>query len=184
MSSNDQHVQTRGGAPRRDKKPSGVVAVLASFLVGTGGCSAGSNGGPDSATGGNSPPPNGTTPSIGAVVVAVKVQDAFGAPVPGAEIKLLRSEGTGVGDTHFADQDGRAEILTDSRTYGALVSAPDMAGAVYQSIRQAADRLEITVTLHPTSATSELPATRADAMGLIRVVRQRDAREIACGLPG
>jgi hypothetical protein len=159
MSSNDQHLQTRGGARRRDKTPSGVVAVLASFLVGIGGCSAGSNGGPDvSATGGNPPPPNGTTPSIGAVLVSVKVQDAHGAPVPGAEIKLLRTDGTGVSETaHFADQDGRAEIVTDTRTYGALVSAPDMAGAVYQSIRQAADRLEITVTLHPTSARSELP---------------------------
>ena len=47
MSSKDRHLQTRGGAARRDKTRSGMVAALASLLVGTGGCGGSSNGGPD-----------------------------------------------------------------------------------------------------------------------------------------
>ena len=131
MSSKDRHLQTRGGAARRDKTRSGMVAALASLLVGTGGCGSSSNGGPDdSVTGGNPPPP----PPVTELLVTIKVQDAFGAPVPGAEIKLLRSEGTGVSPSaYFADQDGQAQILTDSLTHGALVKAPDMEGAVYES---------------------------------------------------
>ena len=117
-----------------------MVAALASLLVGTGGC------------GGSRTTLPPSTPSTSELLVTIKVQDAFGAPVPGAEIKLLRSD-TGVSvSAYFADQDGRAEILTDSLTHGALVSAPDMEGAVYESTRQADDRLEITVTLHPSSA--------------------------------
>ena len=153
MRCKDRQLRPRGRAAHREKLRSGVVAALALLLVSTGGC-AGSDGGPDdSATGGSPPTPNHTPSSIGELIVTVKVQDASGAPVPGAKITLLRSEGTGVSErAHFADQDGRAEIVTDSRTYGALVSAPDMEGAVYESTRQATDRLEITVTLHPSSA--------------------------------
>lgn len=156
MSSKDQHLRTRGEAARRDKTRSVMVAALASLVVGTGGCGGRSNGGLDDSATGGSP---STPPSISELLVTIKVQDAFGAPVPGAEIRLLRSEGTGVSaSAYFADQDGRAEILTDSLTHGALVSAPDMEGAVYESTRQADDRLEITVTLHPSSAASKLPA--------------------------
>jgi hypothetical protein len=46
MSSKDRHLQTRGGAARRDKTRSGMVAALASLLVGTGGCGGSSNGKP------------------------------------------------------------------------------------------------------------------------------------------
>ena len=111
---------------------------------------------------------------ISELLVTIKVQDAFGAPVPGAEIRLLRSEGTGVSaSAYFADQDGRAEILTDSLTHGALVSAPDMEGAVYESTRQADDRLEITVTLHPSSA-------RAGGVGRVSVISSSpDGRELS-----
>ena len=87
---------------------------------------------------------------------------------------MLRSEGTGVSaSAYFADQDGRAEILTDSLTHGALVSAPDMEGAVYESTRQADDRLEITVTLHPSSA-------RAGGVGRVSVISgSPDGRELS-----
>ena len=154
MRCKDRQLRPRGRAAHREKLRSGVVAALALLLVSTGGCGAGSNGAPDdSATGASPPTPNRTPSSVSELLVTVKVQDASGAPVPGAKIRLLRSEGTGVSErAHFADQDGRAEIVTDSRTYGALVSAPDMEGAVYESTRQATDRLEITVTLHPSSA--------------------------------
>ena len=152
-----------------------MVAALASLLVSMGGCDAGSDGGPDdSATGGGPPTTNEPPPSISQVLVTVQVQDAFGAPVPGAQIKLLRSDGTGVsGSAYLADQDGRAEIATDSLTHGVLVSAPDMESAVYESTRQADDHLEITVTLHPSSE----PAGGVGAMSVIS--GSRDGRELA-----
>ena len=174
MSSKDRHLQARGRAARRDKTRSGMVAALASLLVSMGGCDAGSNGGPDDSATGGPPTPNEPPPSIGEVLVTVKVQDPFGAPVPGAQIRLLRSDGSGVSQSvYLADQDGRAEIATDSLTHGALVSAPDMESAVYESTRQGDDRLEITVTLHPSSA----PAGGVGAVSVIS--SSRDGRELS-----
>jgi len=123
---------------------SGMVAAVVSFLLGMGGCGS----------------PHTPAP-VGDVLVTVRVQDASGAPVPGAQIRLLRSEGTGVSPgAYLSDQDGRAAIRTDSLTHGALVSAPAMDSAVYESTRPTDDRLEITVTLQPSSANAGRIVTR------------------------
>jgi hypothetical protein len=138
---------------RRVKTRSGIVAALASLLVSAVGCQGGWNGGgPDDSATGGAPTQEEPPPAAGELLVTVKVQDPFGAPVPGAQIRLLRSEGTGVSSASYpADQHGRAAIVTDSLTHGVLVSAPDMESGVYESTRQADDHLDITVTLHPSS---------------------------------
>jgi hypothetical protein len=138
---------------RRVKTRPGIVAALASILVSAVGCDGGSNGGgPHNSATGGPPTQEEPPPAAGELLVTVTVQDPFGAPVPGAQIRLLRSGGTGVSSTSYpADQAGRAEIVTDSLTHRVLVSAPDMESGVYESTRQAEDHLDITVTLHPSS---------------------------------
>jgi hypothetical protein len=150
MNRKDRDRKERVGTALQRAARWGLVAALASLLVTTGGCGDGSVGGAVGVATGGPPPPPTSPPPIGEVLVTVTVKDPFGAPVPGAEVRLLRSGGTGVSESsYFADRDGRAEIRTDSLTYGALVSAPDMEGVSYESTRRADDHLEITVTLHP-----------------------------------
>ena len=123
------------------------VSVAACLLLGAGGCS----GSGDGDTGG---PPNPPNPPTGDVTVTLTARDAFGEPVPDAEILLLNSSGTGALEVDtLTDVNGRVEIVgAFGDVYAASVVATNLHGLSYEPSRPANDQIDFEVTLHPSSA--------------------------------
>lgn len=125
-----------------------LVPVVASLLLGAGGCG-GSAGNPNGGAPGGPP-----DPPPGNVTLTVTALDAFGTPVPGASIFLLESSGTGFLEvSNRTDANGRAEIVGGfENVYGIMLRATDLEGNSYEPSHPADDHIDFEVTLHPLAA--------------------------------
>jgi hypothetical protein len=145
------------------------VVLLACIMIGAVGC--GGSGGGGGVGAGPGGPPDPTDPPAGNTQVTVVARDAFGSPVPGANIVLFESKGTGFLElSTVTDADGRAEIVGGFEdVYAAMLTATELFGISYEPDRPADDQIAFEVTLHPSSALSpgiaQLSVTGSSADG-------------------
>ena len=105
------------------------------------------------------PPAGGIPPSEqprGDLTVSISARDAFGVPVPDAEILLLYSSGTGFWETGInTDVNGQATIAhAPDNTYGVVLSADAIHGSRYEATEANGEWMTFEVTLHPWSSLS------------------------------
>lgn len=129
-----------------------LVAAAMALAVGAGGCSHGS--GTDAAETPflPPPPPPPPPPPVGGLVLTVTAQDAFGAPVPGAEIAVFDNSSRHY--TLVADAQGRAELSVGNSpppVFSIRATTADLAGWSAIPASATDDRADFLVVMHPSA---------------------------------